>query len=59
MGLKTVKEAIKDIEDYYLKQYFVDSNKENNKFLNSILQDVDSKSWQDGYSAAKKDNNIY
>jgi hypothetical protein len=44
MGLKTIKEAIKDIENYYLKQYSIDISKKNNKFLNSVLQDIDSKS---------------
>jgi hypothetical protein len=59
MESKSIKELIEDIKNYYMKHYSIESDNYDEEFLNSILQRIDSKSWQEGYDACKEDNEIY
>ena len=55
---KSVKQAIKDIQNYYLKFYNIqidDSVHDDHGFLNALLQCVDTKSFEDGYESALRD----
>ena len=59
MGMKSVDEAVENIIDWYKDHHNIEPIGFDIKFLKSILEDVDSKSWQEGYDNAIDDHEIY
>jgi hypothetical protein len=59
MGAISIWDAKILIQDFYKSNYGVDPSELAERVLKSILEDVDSKSWADGYKAAEDDQNIY